>query len=530
MNNPPAFNGVGNGNVNVNASTESDEDFARRLQEQFDRESHQNSSPPSFPVSPFLTNPPPVAPPVSTPFSSEVLNPTAAAVPSHFSSHDLALVPTVSAGPIVTPASDGRYFVSPVPEDLSFTHQDLNGDASAALALQLYEDELHASRYQQQIHDEQLAAATQRQYYGGGTSAIGMVQRRRGTSLWCYLPTFIVLGAAAYFVYYSFTGRDPLNADSGLEGLQGIIKRWDGPDFLDGIILGKGNGPAVGEDIGWKPNGKHGVGLVLTVANACSSDWDEHFSEAVSEWDRLGERLEMYGNVDILELTKKEVGRDVECSQSPGLLKVCNGNYGDTGWKGINEVRIQGGYISSSVAKMNEFYLGDENGEGLGVGAFGTKNRLKDERRYTMCHELGHGLGLGHQDTDFLNADLNTCMDYTNRPWNNLVPNEGDFVKLGNLYGGDDFVTIVDLNSSSDGEETQTTASEAEITTGSSNSNNYGKRRLQNENTIRGIESIPKQKNIFSFRRIKADKVIRSITSEGEVFETWTYYTPAGHR
>ena len=61
-------------------------------------------------------------------------------------------------------------------------------------------------------------------------------------------------------------------------------------------------------------------------------------------------------------------------------MKVCNGNFGDTGWLGINEIELEYGsrssvgYIVSSVAKMNEYYL----------------NKAGYEKRlYTMCHEIG---------------------------------------------------------------------------------------------------------------------------------------------
>ena len=33
-----------------------------------------------------------------------------------------------------------------------------------------------------------------------------------------------------------------------------------------------------------------------------------------------------------------------------------------------------------------------------------------------MCQVGGHDFGLDHQDEDFINANLNTCMDYTNDP------------------------------------------------------------------------------------------------------------------
>ncbi|EJK48812.1 hypothetical protein THAOC_32359 [Thalassiosira oceanica] len=52
-----------------------------------------------------------------------------------------------------------------------------------------------------------------------------------------------------------------------------------------------------------------------------------------------------------------------------------------------------------------------------------------------MCHELGHGLGLGHSDVNFHNRDLGNCMDYTEHPERNMQPDDSNFETLVDLYG-----------------------------------------------------------------------------------------------
>jgi hypothetical protein len=123
---------------------------------------------------------------------------------------------------------------------------------------------------------------------------------------------------------------------------------------------------------------------------------------------------------DALTLTRSSSEYDYNCDPITGKMKVCNGDYGDTNWKGINQVLISKGWIISSIAKMNEFYLGSAS---------------FDQRRYTMCHEIGHGFGLPHTDENFYNKDLGNCMDYTNNPSVNKSPDTGNFEVLSDLYG-----------------------------------------------------------------------------------------------
>ena len=58
-------------------------------------------------------------------------------------------------------------------------------------------------------------------------------------------------------------------------------------------------------------------------------------------------------------------------------------------------------------------------------------------RQLVMCQEVGHTFGLAHQDEVFGNANLGSCMDYTNRPFgppNNLALNQHDHDQLNAQY------------------------------------------------------------------------------------------------
>ena len=63
-----------------------------------------------------------------------------------------------------------------------------------------------------------------------------------------------------------------------------------------------------------------------------------------------------------------------------------------------------------------------------------------------MCQEVGHTLGLDHQDEVFGNANLGTCMDYTSLPSgppSNEHPNAHDYEELEIIYSHlDTFTTL----------------------------------------------------------------------------------------
>ena len=108
----------------------------------------------------------------------------------------------------------------------------------------------------------------------------------------------------------------------------------------------------------------HG-GLELEIVNSLDSDWYPYFHQAVQEWDE--------GSPDTLTLTVSYDTPDATCDPIQGKMRVCNGDYGNTDWEGINEILLEYDRIVWSAAKMNEYYL----------------SRASDEKRqYTMCHEV----------------------------------------------------------------------------------------------------------------------------------------------
>lgn len=158
-----------------------------------------------------------------------------------------------------------------------------------------------------------------------------------------------------------------------------------------------------------------GQGLELTLINALDVSWNEYFYQAVDDWDG--------GTPDSLKLTTQTGTPDSVCRAETGFLKVCNGDYGATNWRGINKVLLENNFIYASAARMNEFYFS-------GTDTY--------QRQYTMCHEIGHGFGLPHSDENFYNKDLGNCMDYTNNPENNMAPDDTNYIFLADLYGSFD--------------------------------------------------------------------------------------------
>ena len=154
-------------------------------------------------------------------------------------------------------------------------------------------------------------------------------------------------------------------------------------------------------------------GLQLDVVNNLDSKWEPYFQQSIDDWEN--------GSPDVLTLrVRKSIYNDPNCEPMDGVMKVCNGDYGSTKWIGINNVVIQFNFIISSVAKLNDYYLDKMS------------NAAKQN---TMCHELGHGFGLGHWDESFTNRNLGNCMDYTEKPETNQKPDTSNFLFLERMYG-----------------------------------------------------------------------------------------------
>jgi hypothetical protein len=154
-------------------------------------------------------------------------------------------------------------------------------------------------------------------------------------------------------------------------------------------------------------------GLKLELLNALSEDWQGYYSQAVNDWNS--------GTPDALTLSTTRITVESACDPVDGKMKVCNGNYGDTSWAGLNTRVFNSDGIIWSTAKMNDFHLANSD---------------SDRKQYTMCHEVGHGFGLPHTDEDMNNPVLGDCLDYTQNDVNaNINPGRINYEKLAAMYG-----------------------------------------------------------------------------------------------
>lgn len=282
---------------------------------------------------------------------------------------------------------------------------DVHDDEVARRIDQQERDYDLAQKVAQEMTDEELARrlaqAEERHAEAMEQNAAGRIASTWGARriLTYFVPlVFIAIGAVALVI--AMGGRDaipiPIQPSGSFED-----DFWEDEDPWQGMTPSQVNKWDV--DRG---------GLKLDVINALDDWWDPYFFRAITEWDS--------GDPDALSLTTDKLTTDPDCEPVTGKLKVCNGDYGDTRWRGINQILVSNNNIVASAARMNDFFLLEASDA---------------QRQYTMCHEVGHGFGLPHDDEDFFNADRHNCMDYTSRPIDNQSPAEVNFSFLADLYG-----------------------------------------------------------------------------------------------
>lgn len=173
--------------------------------------------------------------------------------------------------------------------------------------------------------------------------------------------------------------------------------------------------------------------FTLKVGDAVTSQWDAYLNEAISDWNPS----------TVLNLTKvASTVNPKTCKAPAGQIVACNARYGNTGWLGIAGISVSGGHITSAYTKLNDTYFDT------------AQYNTPAWRRLVTCQEIAHDFGLDHQDETFANANLGSCMDYTDDPDggaggassndpSNEHPNAHDFDQLETIYAHLDSTTTV---------------------------------------------------------------------------------------
>ena len=163
--------------------------------------------------------------------------------------------------------------------------------------------------------------------------------------------------------------------------------------------------------------------FTVKLGGNVSSAWDSALVTASSDWN----------SSDVLNTTVVAgSAKPRNCRPTAGRVEVCSASYGSTGWLGVAQIWISGGtHITQGTVKLNDTYFNTP-----------TYN-TPPWRALVTCQEIGHTFGLDHQDENFSNANLGTCMDYTNDPSTNQHPNAHDYQELDIIYAHLDSITTV---------------------------------------------------------------------------------------
>ena len=161
----------------------------------------------------------------------------------------------------------------------------------------------------------------------------------------------------------------------------------------------------------------------LKVGDNVSDTWRPYLGTAIADWSAS----------DKFDLDAVPGGtRAKNCRPTSGQIEVCSASYGNNGWLGIAQIWISGSvHITQATTRLNDYYFAQ------------TRYNTPAWRQLVTCQEVGHDFGLDHQDEDFDNPNLGTCMDYTSDPTSNQHPNAHDYAQLDTIYAHLDSVTTI---------------------------------------------------------------------------------------
>ncbi|MEK7088025.1 MAG: hypothetical protein AAB891_01960 [Patescibacteria group bacterium] len=165
--------------------------------------------------------------------------------------------------------------------------------------------------------------------------------------------------------------------------------------------------------------------FTLKLGDNASSVWDAHLGIASTDWN-LSSVLD---TTVVAGSTKPKT-----CRATNGRVEVCNATYGRKGWLGIAQIWVSGSHITQGIVKLNDTYFNR------------APYNTAPWRQLVMCQEIGHTFGLDHQDENFDNPNLGTCMDYTSDPdgpLSNEHPNAHDYEQLETIYTHTDDTTTI---------------------------------------------------------------------------------------
>lgn len=166
--------------------------------------------------------------------------------------------------------------------------------------------------------------------------------------------------------------------------------------------------------------------FTLKLNDNVTANWEPYVSEAVSDWNASP-------ILDFNVLWQNPLSSVKKCASVAGQIEICNSRYGQNGWLGIAGISISGTHITKGYTKLNDTYFN--------MAQYNTPAW----RRMVTCQEIAHDFGLDHQDETFANANLGSCMDYTDDPDggaggassndpSNEHPNAHDMTMIAQIY------------------------------------------------------------------------------------------------